>query len=105
MVELIRLGHPEAERKLAGKVTAVQIRDLFIAGKGSSCFHLIRAEGPVEDVSYRKCIANLFPEMKELIANQSGQQAQQRAGGRGRRSHNARGRGGRQGGRRGRGRV
>jgi len=31
VIELIKLGHPEAERKLAGKVTAVQIRDLFIA--------------------------------------------------------------------------
>lgn len=105
MIELIKLGHPEAERKLSGKVTAIQIRDLFIAGKTSSCFHLIRTEGPVEDVSYRKCIANLFPEMKELVANQSVHQGQQSGSGRGKKNENGRGRGGRRGGRRGKGRV
>lgn len=101
-MELIRVGHPEAERKLAAKVDAIQIRDVYTAGVPSCCFHLIRADGSTEDVSYRKCVAKLFPEMKDLVAHQSGGQTQSgrensrrgrgRGRGRGRRGGGARGR-------------
>jgi len=88
VLELIRIGHPEAERKLSGTVSAIQIREIYTAGVPSSCFHLLRENGDTEDVSYRKCVANLFDEMKAQLANKNRAQS----GGRG-------GRGGRQGGR------
>jgi hypothetical protein len=92
VLELIRTGHPEAERKLEGGVQAIQIRDVLTAGVPSSCFHLLRASGVTEDVSYRKCVANLFSEMKELVQGQG----QGQGGARG--QHGGRG-GGRRGGR------
>jgi hypothetical protein len=94
VLELIRTGHPEAERKLSGTVSAIQIRDVYTAGMPSSCFHLLRENGDTEDVSYRKCVANLFNEMKEQLmsANKNRTQSGGRGGGGGRRG--SRGRGG-----------
>ncbi|KDD73790.1 hypothetical protein H632_c1835p1, partial [Helicosporidium sp. ATCC 50920] len=50
--ELVKLGHPDAERKLAGGVRAVQVRDTEHEGATSKCFFLIHEDGKVEDVSY-----------------------------------------------------
>ena len=96
--ELIRLGHPEAERKLSPKVSGIQIRDVYAAGVPSSCFHLLREDGATEDVSYRKCVSNLFAEMKDVLAASSRQGGNKRGGGRG----GGRRGGGRRGGGRGR---
>lgn len=104
VIELIRLGHPEAERKLSGNVTGVQIREVYAEGIPSTCFHLLREDGATEDVSYRKCVSNLFAEMKSVLAantrqgGKSGGRGGGRGGGGGRRG------GGRRGGRGGRGR-
>ncbi|KAG7670803.1 hypothetical protein Ndes2526B_g01442 [Nannochloris sp. 'desiccata'] len=92
VLELIRTGHPEAERKLSGTVSAIQIRDVYTAGMPSSCFHLLRENGDTEDVSYRKCVANLFDEMKEQLMSSNKNRVQSGGGG---------GRGGGGGGRRG----
>jgi hypothetical protein len=85
VLELIRTGHPEAERKLATTVAAIQIRDVYTAGMPSSCFHLLRENGETEDVSYRKCVSNLFEEMKDQLmsANKNRSQSGGRGGGRG----------------------
>ena len=32
-----------------------------VDGRSSACFHLIKADGKVEDVSYLKCVQGLFP--------------------------------------------
>ena len=101
------MGHPEAERKLASKVAAVQIRDVYMAGKPSSCFHLLREDGAIEDVSYRKCVANLFQDMQELMVGSTSQKPRnsqgQGGGGGGRGRGGGRGGGRRGGGRGGRG--
>ena len=95
VLELIRIGHPEAERKLSGAVSAIQIRDVYTAGQPSSCFHLLRENGDTEDVSYRKCVANLFDEMREQLMSASKNRPHSggRGGGGGRRGGRGRGRG------------
>ena len=70
VMELIRTGHPEGARKLADGVKYIQIRSNFSHGLESCCFYLIRENGAAEDVSYRKCVVGLFPEMQELVAKQ-----------------------------------
>ncbi len=60
ILALIEKGHPNAAEKLAGGVRAIQIRELRVDGQGSACFHLIKTDGRVEDVSYLKCVAGLF---------------------------------------------
>jgi ATP-binding cassette subfamily B (MDR/TAP) protein 6 len=111
LLELVRLGHPDAARKLAGGVAAIQVRDVQAAGVHSSCFHLVREGGVVEDFSYRKCVAGLFPEMSELVSGHGGggggggSGGRGGGGGRGRGgSFGGRGGGGHRGGSRGRGR-
>ena len=79
VVELLKLGHPEAARKLQGfssssspspagaaaaaaappSVRAVVVRPH--ASEGSPCFHLVRTDGSVEDFSTKKCVCALFP--------------------------------------------
>lgn len=65
ILALVEQGHPNAAAKLAGGVTAIQIRERRVDGRNSACFHLIKADGNVEDFSYLKCIEGLFgPEEK-----------------------------------------
>ena len=74
VIELLRAGHPEAERKLRGSgvapsssaaaaappsVRAVVVRPHAV--EGSPCFHLVRTDGSVEDFSTKKCVCALFP--------------------------------------------
>lgn len=68
VMELIRIGHPESSRKLATKVNAIQIRDTHTHNRVSQCFHLLKANGAAEDVSYRKCVSHLFPEMATVLS-------------------------------------
>jgi hypothetical protein len=78
-------------------VHSIQIRDVEIGDNVTSCFFLIHSDGSDEDVSYRKCLAGLFPELKELAAgNASGAVAGGSGKGRG---GGGRGRGGGRGGR------
>ena len=62
ILSLVERGHPNAEEKLAGGVTAIQIRERRVDGRSSACFHLIKADGRVDDVSYLKCVQGLFPD-------------------------------------------
>ena len=80
VVELLRLGHPEAARKLRGSssssatsenaaaaaaaAAAPSVRAVVVrphASEGSPCFHLVRTDGSVEDFSTKKCVCALFP--------------------------------------------
>ncbi|PRW44914.1 Guanine nucleotide-binding subunit beta 1 [Chlorella sorokiniana] len=107
--ELVKQGHPDATRKLEGGVRAIQIREVDIGGNVTACFFLVHEDGSDEDVSYRKCLANLFADMKGLTQSapsggarkSSGRGSGGRGGGRGGRGSPGRGRGGRGG--RGRG--
>lgn len=67
LLQLIEKGHPDAMRKLSGGVSAFQIREVYVNGRPSPCFHIIREDGSVEDVSYRKCVATLYPDVKPFI--------------------------------------
>lgn len=60
VIDLIEKGHPQAERKMSGGVKAIQVREKRVDGRSSKCFHLIRDNGDLEDVSYVKCVENLF---------------------------------------------
>lgn len=87
---------------------AIQIREVEIGHAVTACFFLIHDDGSDEDVSYRKCLGGLFPELaKEMASTGSGAKAGSRGGkspgGRGRgRGRGRGGRGGRGGGGRGR---
>ncbi len=60
VIDLIKKGHPQAEKKMSGGVRAIQVREKKVDGRSSKCFHLIRDNGAMEDVSYVKCVENLF---------------------------------------------
>lgn len=70
VVELLKAGHPEAERKLRGSTAvaadadAPSVRAIVVrphAAEGSPCFHLVRTDGSSEDFSTKKCVCALFP--------------------------------------------
>lgn len=58
---LIEKGHPRASEKLQGGIKAIQVREKKVEGRSSKCFHLIKDNGDVEDVSYVKCVESLYP--------------------------------------------
>lgn len=89
---------PCAAAQLAGGVRAIQIRERYFGGHTTSCFFLLREGGEAEDVSYRKCVANLYKDMGHLMDQQ--QQCGGGGGGRG----SGGGGSGRRGSGRGRGR-
>lgn len=47
---------PPPPSQLAGGVAAIQLQNKEYDGRQTSCFHLIRPDGSVEDVSYR-CVS------------------------------------------------
>ncbi|PSC70438.1 Guanine nucleotide-binding subunit beta 1 [Micractinium conductrix] len=105
VLELIKKGHPEAERKVGGGVRAIQVREVEISGSVTACFFLLHDDGSEEDVSYRKCLGRLFPDLAMEMANSNAASGRGRGGRGGGRGSSGRGggRGGRGGGR-GRGR-
>ena len=78
VVELLKAGHPEAERKLQGRLRralppllAASVRAVVVrphAAEGSPCFHLVRTDGSLEDFSTKKCVCALFPAYAALQA-------------------------------------
>jgi hypothetical protein len=60
VMQLIEKGHPHAEKKLEGGIRAIQIREKRVDGRSSKCFHLLKENGTIEDVSYVKCVEALF---------------------------------------------
>lgn len=60
VMALVESYHPNAENKLQGGVRAIQIREKHVDGRPSKCFHLIKENGEVDDVSYVKCVDNMF---------------------------------------------
>jgi DNA-directed RNA polymerase-4 subunit 1 len=53
-MELVTLGHPKAQSKLAPGVKAVIVglHPMYV----TNCFQLVRSDGSREDFSYRKCV-------------------------------------------------
>ncbi|KAH0762783.1 hypothetical protein KY290_018856 [Solanum tuberosum] len=86
LLDLLKKGHSEPERKIGTGVRAFQIR--FHPHFKSRCFFVVREDDTVDDFSFRKCVDQIQP----LPANmQTKHHANGGGGGRGR----GRGRGGR----------
>ncbi|KAE8665861.1 E3 ubiquitin-protein ligase MARCH2-like [Hibiscus syriacus] len=88
MLELLKKGHEESDKKIGGGIKAFQIR-IHPVWK-SKCFFAIREDETVEDFSFRKCVDHILPlpdEMKKPNANRASGGGRSGTGG-------ARGRGG-----------
>ncbi|CAN0870777.1 Protein EMBRYO DEFECTIVE 514 [Linum grandiflorum] len=98
MLDLLKKGHQESEKKIGTGVKSFQIRNHPMWK--SRCFFIIREDDSVEDFSFRKCVDHILP-LPEDMKGQNGSNG----GGRGHGGFGGRGRGGRgRGGRGGRGR-
>jgi Protein of unknown function (DUF3223) len=96
LIDLIKKGHSEPERKIGKGVEAFEVR--FHPVYKSRCFFVRRIDGSSDDFSFRKCVDAIMPLPDDLKIKPHGSRFR---GGRG-----GGGRGGRcgRGGRRGRGR-
>ena len=56
---LLRLGHEDAAKKFGSGLRAFQVRNHPV--HNTRCFMIVRTDGTMEDFSYRKCAARLFP--------------------------------------------
>ncbi|XP_077251536.1 EMB514 (DUF3223) [Tasmannia lanceolata] len=98
LLDLLKKGHLEPEKKIGRGIRAFQIRDhpLF----KSRCFFLIREDGFADDFSFRKCIDKIIPLPDNMKAPGKGD-ADKKSHGGGRGGGGRGGRGGRGRGRRG----
>lgn len=67
LVDLLKKGHAEADRKIGGGVQDVQVR--FHPMWKSRCFFLIREDGSVDDFSFRKCVDHILPLPEQMKGN------------------------------------
>lgn len=88
LLDLLKKGHSESERKIGSGVRAFQIR--FHPQYKSRCFFLVREDDTVDDFSFRKCVdqIQLLPANMQTKHHANG-------GGRGGGYGRGRGRGGR----------
>ncbi|XP_039033059.1 protein EMBRYO DEFECTIVE 514-like [Hibiscus syriacus] len=94
LLDLLKKGHQEPERKIGGGIKAFQIQNHPVWK--NKCFFVIREDETVDDFSFRKCIDHIIPLPEDLKIKHAGNRA---SGGGG-----WKGRGGKAGGR-GRGKV
>ncbi|XP_057792184.1 protein EMBRYO DEFECTIVE 514 isoform X2 [Salvia miltiorrhiza] len=59
LLELLKKGHLEAERKIGAGVKAFQVR--FHPQFKSRCFFILREDESVDDFSFRKCVDHISP--------------------------------------------
>lgn len=59
LLDLLKKGHLEPDRKIGPGVRAFQIR--FHPQFKSRCFFVIREDGSVDDFSFRKCVDHILP--------------------------------------------
>ncbi|CAN6717777.1 unnamed protein product [Malus baccata var. baccata] len=98
LLDLLKKGHAEPDKKIGGGVKAFQVRihPLY----KSRCFFLIREDEVVDDFSFRKCVDQILPLPENMKANADANKA---LGGKGGRGGGSGGRGGWRG--RGRGKA
>ncbi|GAB2289664.1 hypothetical protein Dimus_023971 [Dionaea muscipula] len=103
LLDLIKKGYPEPEKKISVGIDAFQIR--HHPSWKSRCFFLIRTDGSVDDFSFRKCVDYILPLPENMKVKPDVNKALGGGGGRG--GHGNRGggwgKGGGGGGGRGRG--
>ncbi|TKY73377.1 DCL protein [Spatholobus suberectus] len=103
LLELLKNGHAEPNKKIGGGVRAFQVRKHPTFK--SRCFFLVREDDSVDDFSFRKCVDHILPLPEEMHLKSDANKAL--GGGGGGKHHGGkggRGRGGRGGGRGGHGR-
>ncbi|MCD7452364.1 hypothetical protein HAX54_016292 [Datura stramonium] len=88
LLDLLKKGHSEPERKIGTGVRAFQIR--FHPHFKSRCFFVVREDDSVDDFSFRKCVDQIQP----LPANMQTKHYASGGGGRGGGYGRGRGRGG-----------
>ncbi|CAK7340720.1 unnamed protein product [Dovyalis caffra] len=59
LVDLLKTGHSEPDKKIGGGIQAFQVR--FHPMFKSRCFFLIRDDDSVDDFSFRKCVDHILP--------------------------------------------
>ncbi|KAL0001035.1 hypothetical protein SO802_014816 [Lithocarpus litseifolius] len=59
LVDLIKKGHPEPDKKIGGGINAFQVR--YHPLWKSRCLFLIRDDESVDDFSFRKCVDRILP--------------------------------------------
>ncbi|KAK2387656.1 DNA-directed RNA polymerase IV subunit [Trifolium repens] len=94
LLELLRNGHSEPDKKIGVGICAFQVRDH--PRYNSRCYFLIREDASVDDFSFRKCVDHISPLPEGM---QLKPEVNKRLGGGGGKHHGGRGRGGRGGGR------
>ncbi|KAK4744488.1 hypothetical protein SAY87_010800 [Trapa incisa] len=70
LLELIKKGHADPEKKIGSGVKAFQIRSH--PHYRSNCFFLLREDGSVEDFSFRKCVDHILPLLENMQVKPSG---------------------------------
>ncbi|XP_006281035.2 protein EMBRYO DEFECTIVE 514 [Capsella rubella] len=96
LLDLIKKGHSEPEKKIGGGIKTFQVRTHPMWK--SRCFFLVREDDTADDFSFRKCVDQILPlpeNMKTPGANGNGHGGGGRGGGGGRRGGRGGGRGGR----------
>lgn len=64
LLELLKNGHAEPNKKIGGGIRAFQIRNHPTFK--SKCFFLIRDDDSVDDFSFRKCVDHILPLPEEM---------------------------------------
>lgn len=59
LLELIKKGHAEPEKKIGSGIKAFQVR--YHPVFKSRCFFLVREDESVDDFSFRKCVDHIAP--------------------------------------------
>ncbi|XP_057951163.1 protein EMBRYO DEFECTIVE 514 [Malania oleifera] len=66
LLELLKKGHLEPDKKIRGGIKAFQVRNHPMWR--SRCFFLIREDDSVDDFSFRKCVDHILPLPEEMKA-------------------------------------
>ncbi|OVA00087.1 Protein of unknown function DUF3223 [Macleaya cordata] len=98
LLDLLKKGHAESDKKVGGGVKAFQVR--YHPMWKSRCFFLIREDESVDDFSFRKCVDHILPLPENMKVKADANKALGGRGGGGRGGGHG-GRGGGGGGRRG----
>ncbi|KAJ0231371.1 Protein EMBRYO DEFECTIVE 514 [Hirschfeldia incana] len=96
LLDLIKKGHSEPDKKIGGGIKAFQVRTHPMWK--SRCFFLVREDDSADDFSFRKCVDQILPlpeNMKAPGSSGNGHGGGGRGGGGGRRGGRGGGRGGR----------
>ncbi|CAL5372395.1 unnamed protein product [Camellia sinensis] len=92
LLELLKKGYPEPEKKIGNGISAFQVR--FHPQFKSRCFFIIRNDESVDDFSFRKCVDRILPLPENMLAKSDVNKALGGGGG----GHGKRGGGGGGGG-------